>query len=103
MRTWAEQRATDHVPEVSARTIKMLLRSEDRTVGALLNAKSAAQVRSVVAASLRRADLQDIAHAVEAVQGSTAPLRMKQKQKAPTQEQRRKRRQKYMGKGCARP
>ena len=59
MNGWAEERIRDHVPMMDDRLVRTLLRSEGRITPAVLQAKSAIQVRHVVIAALKRAGLHD--------------------------------------------
>ena len=57
MITWALQKASREAPEACQATVQMLCRAENRTVMALLNAKSPAQTKHVLEAAYRRAGM----------------------------------------------
>ena len=57
MLMWAEDKISREVPGLNMLTVRMLLRAEQRTVSAVLHARSATQTREVVNAAYRRAGL----------------------------------------------
>ena len=58
MITWARDRIDKEAPEYAGPTSDMILKAEARVVGALLNARSPAQVKDVISSAWRRANLQ---------------------------------------------
>ena len=54
---WAEDKVSREVPGLNTLTVRMLLRAEQRTVSAVLHARSATQTREVMCAAYRRAGL----------------------------------------------
>ena len=55
---FAQDRVAREMPQMPRGTANLLLRAEARTVSAVLNARSSAQLEQVMQAALRRADLQ---------------------------------------------
>ena len=56
---WAKDKVLEKVPELNPATVHFLLRAENRTVGAILNARSPTQVKEVIYAAWKRAGLDD--------------------------------------------
>ena len=57
MIVWAEDKISREVPGLNMLTVRMLLRAEQRTVSAVLHARSEAQTKEVIKAAYRRAGL----------------------------------------------
>ena len=57
MIVWAEDKISREVPGLNMLTVRMLLRAEQRTVSAVLHARSEAQTKEVIRAAFRRAGL----------------------------------------------
>ena len=59
MLSWAKDKVLEKMPELNPATVHFLLRAENRTVGAILNAKSSIQVKEVIYAAWKRAGLDE--------------------------------------------
>ena len=57
MTVWAEDKVSREVPGLNMLTVRMLLRAEQRTVSAVLHARSEAQTKEVICVAFRRAGL----------------------------------------------
>ena len=68
MQQWDIDKPKEHAPDVSTRTLSMVLRAVARTTSALPHSKRAAQTKQIVEAAYTRADLP-----APFVQHDTAP------------------------------
>ena len=57
MQQWALQKAEEHAPEVSQKTLHMILKAEAKTTSALLHSQSVAQTHQIIEAAFKRAGL----------------------------------------------
>ena len=57
MQQWALQKAEEHAPEVSQKTLHMILKAEAKTCSALLHSQSVAQTHQIIEAAFKRAGL----------------------------------------------
>ena len=65
MQGWALQRLQENLPSLDSKLMKTLLKAENRTVSAVLNARSPMQLVHIASAALKRASLYDRATALE--------------------------------------
>ena len=57
MQQWALQKAEEHAPQVSQKTLHMILKAEAKTTSALLHSQSVAQTHQIIEAAFKRAGL----------------------------------------------
>ena len=57
MQQWALQKAEEHAPQVSQKTLHMILKAEAKTTSALLHSQSVAQTHQIIEAAFNRAGL----------------------------------------------